>query len=170
MIEIKNTGRLVQGHVLDVKLKPFLRSLKDFDNRLYIKWNPKKNRSNGKWELWRLPKYKTPVFFTELNGKRIHTLEYRENMFENYIADVKFIDYSIISTLQKLDTAEIKDFNNYLDYADDKKYEKDLKRSKDDLAYNLKHHRKEFAYLYEDMRSGGNPLKFFMGTYKHFDK
>ena len=76
--EIAPVGKISQGHVLDVAKGPFERALKDYDPLLYVRWNPKKVRGHGCWEIRRKPEMKGVREVVEFQGMSFVVIEHCE--------------------------------------------------------------------------------------------
>jgi hypothetical protein len=61
-------GKLIEGHVLDVNKRGFERVLRDLDDRLYVRWNPRKIKGHGCWEIRRAPGVYTAIHQATYQG------------------------------------------------------------------------------------------------------
>lgn len=179
------TGGLCKGHVLDVSEKPFVQRLKDYDAQLYVKWNPKKLRGWGCWEIRRKPEEKTakysqrhellPTGFMkygvqgdvyEFNGFTIVYPKYHELDLINHVLDVAFLNYSVIDKLKKMDMwnqknmgYKGKNFNKEAEYLEAKHLDKIEDEALKELDYGMKQHKAEIRDFKEYVASGNNPYK-----------
>lgn len=114
---------MITGHVLDCSVRSITRALNDIDQRLYVKWNPKKLKGWGLWEIRFRPEFKvakasqnprelpngmkTPAVqgdIYEMDGYTISVPKYHENNLDNHIMDVPFLNYLAIEKLKSMDT------------------------------------------------------------------
>jgi hypothetical protein len=66
VISVGPVGSVSIGHVLDCNKKAFEAALTAYDPLLYVKWNPKKMRGHGVWEIRRKPEFYSAVDVAEL--------------------------------------------------------------------------------------------------------
>ena len=156
------TGRLSQGHVLDVAIKPFTRALQDLDKQLYVKWNPKKRQGWGCWEIRRKPSHLSLVDLFEFDGFAIIKLGYQENNFVNHIKDCEFLNYDLIRYLKTIDTwAEGRpaDWAQRLEQREAEYNAKVRKEAAENTAYMGKQYKTQIRAFKEFVLSGGNPAE-----------
>lgn len=180
----KGLGRVVQGHVLDCNKQWIERALKQYDDQLYLKWNPYKTLdANGKativppegeywqgfgagcWELRRRPNSKTAVPKWELGDCILFDLDYVETDVENHIKDFPYLNYSILGWVKSNDCWAVKDWVSDLEYREDESYNRELDRNQSDLKYHIKHERRAMRDFQNELKSGKNPLQFLGGCW-----
>ena len=166
MVLVGPTGTVVKGHVLDVNYKAFDRALKLYDPQLYLKWNPKKCRKYGCWEIRRKPDEKTlkPADVYQFEGYTISWPKYHEMSMVNHVLDAAFLNYSILGKLKAMDMwthketgYKGKDLTKTLDYKEAKYLDKIEDQSLAELKYNLKQIRSELGGYKDFIAHGGNP-------------
>jgi hypothetical protein len=159
-------GNVVRGHVLDVNPKGFLKALKHYDPKLYIRWNPHKNKGYGLWEVRREPNHKTAVPFTEWGDSIIFKLEYVEQDLVHHVLDVPFLNYDVINRIKAMDTwADGQDFVKNMDYLEAKEQERLEAKRREERRYMIRHNKRAFADLQERVLAGENPFQYFLGRY-----
>lgn len=164
MIFLGAVGKLSKGHVLDVRKAPFERALKDYDPQLYVKWNPKKLRGWGCWEIRRKPLAKRPVGIYALEGYSIIRCEYVENDVENHVLDMAFMNYDQIRKIHSLDTWNKNHWIHQIDYLENKKNKETKAKALDELKYNIKQHKSAFREFSDLVNSGVNPAEVVTAT------
>lgn len=164
---LRNLGKSVQGHVLDVNRKHFNRALSNFDSNLYTKWNPNKNKGNGLWEIRMKPLRSITIYEGEFQGAKLFRVEPVEHPVINHILDVPFLNYSVISRLREMDAWENKTMIEDGDALAEKFRNQERARNKEELRYQIRHHKKYFETLQDEMRSGRNPIGLLTGRYRH---
>lgn len=163
-VVVKNLGKLVEGHVLDVNRKQFELELKRIESRLYLKWNPEKQRGYGCWEIRIKPTKLTPVYQCSYRGSKIFTLEPIENSLVHHILDVPFLNYQVLNKLREMDTQGNTSWVDNMDYEaerEDIKYRAKVTSIHRDM---IRSNRKYFKQLQEAMLSGYNPFSLFNGV------
>jgi hypothetical protein len=158
---VSNIGSIIEGHVLDVNKKHLESALKNYDNQLYLKWNPKKKNGFGMWEVRRRPNAKTAVYKTDLGKSKIFELEYVEIDFVHHVLDVDYLNYNVLTRIKEMDAWNSPDLIKDQDYAAEKKIIAEENSVSDELRYLIKQNRKYFGELQEAVRSGYNPAWFF---------
>lgn len=160
MILVSPVGKLVRGHVLDVAQAPLEKKLKDYDAKLYLKWNSKKLKGNGVWELRRRPDMKEVVDIIEYQGASFVKIDWHENNFVSHVLDVPYLNYDLLTRLKEMDTWNkgIQAHNvaaqaeRNLDY-----HEAQLKeKHRQEMVYQAKQYKKEFKDLREHLLNGGD--------------
>lgn len=164
-IEVGPIGRLSTGHVLDVNKKGFEEALRMHDPQLYVKWNPKKLRGWGCWEIRRRPNFKVPVDYSVTHsGDTIFRMEYKENNLLHHVLDCAFLNYDQIRKIKEIDTWTNADhFVHDLDYKERKQQEEVQAKAKKELAYAIKQNKKVFEAFRELVQSGHNPARIVLG-------
>lgn len=158
---VRNLGRVVEGHVLDVNKKQFEKELKRIEERLYLKWNPVKNKGFGCWEIRIKPTKLTPVYQGSFKGSRVFTLESVENQQIHHILDVGILNYRILSRLREMDTQGKMLWIDNMDYEaerEESRYQAKVDQVRKDM---IRDNRKYFKDLQEYVKSGYNPAWFF---------
>lgn len=159
------TGKIVIGSVEDCNKRTLERLLKNFDPQLYLKWNPEKNSGIGLWELRRRPNNKTAVPRWQVGNSIVFDLQYVESDWVHHVLDLPCLYYGVLDKLKAMDTWNSKDWVSDLEYAEDKDYEKELQRNKEELRYNIKQNKRAMKDFYEHFRSGRNPADFLVGDW-----
>lgn len=155
------TGSIVRGHVLDCAVAPLERKLRELDSQLYLRWNPKKLKRWGCWEIRRLPNQKTLKDVVVHGGNTLVVVDYVENNFENHILDVAYLNYDVITRLKKMDTwAGSERGRNFLDQMDSvaaSVEEKTKEAALKERRYELKQQKTMVRDLMDYTLSGGDP-------------
>jgi hypothetical protein len=151
------TGKIVKGHVLDVNKAALERKLQDYDNLLYVKWNPNKRSGHGCWEVRRRPTEKTAMDKGTFGGVHFIALEDFELDIVHHVLDVPFLNYDAVAKVKSMDTWGTKDWVSELDYKRSKYEENIQAKAKDDLRYSAKEYKKEIREFRELLLSGMNP-------------
>ncbi len=162
------TGKAIEGHVLDCAKRPFLEALRLYDPLLYVKWNPKKCRGWGCWEVRRRPEEKTirPEDVTVWRGNTIVCPKYHENNLTHHVLDIPYLNYRVLEKLKSMDMWEQKDMgykaknlNSVIEYNEAKFDEKTEDKALSELKYNLKQQKSQIRWLKDYVNSGGNPYR-----------
>lgn len=157
------SGRLIEGHVLDCAKRPLEEALHLYDSNLYVKWNPRKLKGWGCWEVRRSPEEKVVIETIPFKGVTYTSIGYKEIDIIHHVMDVPYLNYLILEKLKKMDTWQ--EFNKGagwaadLDYKEAKKQEEIVDKSEAEKAYNLKQHRSQIKDLMDYVNSGGNPAR-----------
>lgn len=151
--------------MLDVNKKAFTEVLQRYDKQLYVRWNPKKLRGWGCWEIRRRPEFKSPVDYTPTgDGNYIVRMEYKEIDVLHHVLDCAFLNYDQIRKIKEMDTWNNKDhFVHDLEYKERVQMQKVQDRADAELDYAFKHYKKEFDDFREMVRSGKNPGRIVLG-------
>lgn len=152
-------GKLIKGHVLDVSLKPFQRALRDYDPQLYVRWNPKKLRGHGCWEIRRKPTLKTSVFMGEHAGISYYKLMQVEYNDVHHILDCAFLNYDQLRKLQQMDTWGKGNFAENYEKREAEYIAAQKQKAREHLKYALKQNGTALRDLYEMVRSGISPAQ-----------
>lgn len=160
------TGNIIQGSVLDIDKRYFERKLKEYEPRLYLKWNPKKNRGFGVWEIRIRPTKKTAIYQCDYQGSKIFTLEYVESDYTHHILDVPVLNMRVFTRLREMDHWENKTLADDLDYLSEKALIKAELEEDENRRRYIRENKKYFREMYEATRSGINPFSLFFGRYK----
>lgn len=174
-ISVKNEGRLITGHVLDVAKAPLEEALQRYDTQLYLKWNSKKT----KWELRRRPEFKsvrvgryldTPkkgrVFFPgdvyEFDGFTLAVPKYHETSAD-CIKTLDRLDYSLVEWVAKQDLWQYgfkgKEFARESEYQEAKYEEKIDEESYAEKVYGFKQMRTQIQDFKQYIADGNNPYR-----------
>lgn len=160
-ISLGPTGNIIQGHVLDCSKVPLERKLRELDSQLYIKWNPRKLKGYGVWEIRRRPELKTAKDFAIYKGDCYTLVDYVENDFENHILDVPFLNYGVITKLHSMDTWSVSRngevFGDVMESRAKSAQEKIDENAKSERRYELKQQRNMIRDLMNYTLSGGDP-------------
>lgn len=158
-------GKIVQGHVLDANVKEVEKALKAYDSKLYVKWNPKKNKGQGTWEIRREPEKKRLVRICE----GFVELKYVENNMAHHVLDACPLDYRVLKQIKEMDVwAQSyygKNFGKDFESEESDYRETEQARIREDMLYNLRQHRKEWKDFQEYVLSGGNPAHILSGRW-----
>lgn len=173
-------SNLVSGHVLDVSKKPLESALRRYDPQLYLKWNPKKRKGLGIWELRRKPEMKSalagrsidtptkglvyvPGDIFDMGDYTISVPKYNENHTENHVKDFEYLTYDILAWVSKHDGWQYgfrgKDLTHESDYREGKYLDKIDDDAQAERSYMIKQHRTEFNDFREYVLSGGDPYR-----------
>lgn len=179
-IQTNNNSRLIQGHVLDVSQKPLEETLRRYDPLLYTKWNPKKNRGRGCWELRRRPEFKSvlagryvdsptrgrvfiPGDVFEFDGYTLCVPKYNENSFENHVKDFARLSYEMVAWVAAHDLWQYghkgKHTSSEAEYREAKYLEKVDEDADAERQYMIKQHKTQFQDFAAYINEGGNPAR-----------
>lgn len=161
-ISVAPTGRLTQGHVLDVSRRAFDRALRDYDHLLYTKWNPKKLNGWGAWEIRRRPETKCVVDIHEWQGNTIVELGYRELDIVSNVLTCAFLNYDQLRKIQEMDifaAGGAKGFAERLEAKEAAHRAEQMRKAKESSQYVAKQHKKEIREFKELLASGMNPAR-----------
>lgn len=154
------TGKIIQGTVLDVSLKPFERTLRDYDSQLYVVWNPNKLKGHGCWELRRRPEKKVITEVVDCGNYSIARLEYKENNFINHVLDAAYLNYDMLNKIKKMDMWTNKDhFMHNLEAGEAERQQAIKDKAKAELKYALRYNRKGLREMMDLVNSGVNPAE-----------
>lgn len=162
------TGKLIQGNVLDVAIKPFERALKNYDSQLYVKWNPKKLKGWGCWEIRRLPNTKEVCEVFEWEGNTYSRIDYREIDIVNHVLDCAYLNYDQVRKIKSMDVwakCNINDMSQAHKFGDmlelkEKEHEIKVKKAaRDEMLYQAKQHKAQIQGFRELLLSGLNPAE-----------
>jgi len=164
LIKVGPTGTVSRGNVLDVSRRQFERALRDLDPLLYTKWNPKKLKGWGCWEIRRRPAVNSVQDVSELDGRLYLQLGPVENDLINHVLDCAFLNYDQIRKLKAMDTWQMGDsaeeggrkWLDALEQAERDAAKKSHDNAKASMSYAIKHHRKELRYLQDAVAGGFN--------------
>ncbi len=155
------TGSIVQGHVLDCGRVPLERKMREIEPRLYLKWNPKKLKKWGLWEVRMRPEEKCVKDFAKVGDTAYLVIDYVEDNFTNHIMDVPFLNYDLVEKLKQMDTWQHSyRGQNYLAQMDSNETtykEKTEAKVKAERKYELKQQKSAIRDLMNYTLSGGDP-------------
>lgn len=169
MIHVGATGRLVQGDVLDSNKEHLERALKAYDPQLYLRWNVKKRKGLGVWELRRRPNEKTATLQGYLpNGQPVLYLDYKEVDIENHVKDVPILGYDLVEWVKRCDQWAAMNYeegqhqrvDSWLDQMDagyDRFLSKTETTNQAEAVYGLKQERGMIRDYKDAILSGTNP-------------
>lgn len=160
---VGTTGNLITGHVLDCNKTNIEQQLKRYDEQLYIKWNSRKLKGWGCWELRRRPEKKTVKEVVIFGGNTIVNLDYIENGFVSHLLDLPFLNYSLIEKVRKMDTW-MKSYygKNWVNTYESKLDENEVKtkqKATDEMRYNFKQMKTQIKDFREYILSGNDPYR-----------
>ena len=153
-------GSVSKGHVLDVNQKLFNQALKDYDSQLYTKWNPKKIKGHGCWEIRRRPNLKDVTHVLEFEGNTIQYIDYVEFDMVSHVLDCAFLNYDQLRKIKEMDTFSEGQAAGYADRLESREKshrEAHDAASRERLRYAGKHYRREMKDFKEMIRGGLNP-------------
>lgn len=150
-------GTLLVGSVQDCDKKALERALQDYDKQLYIKWNPKKRRGLGCWEIRRRPDQKEMVFKTDFNGIKIFSYEYVELDLVNHVLDVPVLSRDVLGKIKSMDAWTDKNFVANLDYRHAEAKAEAGRKARAELTYEIRQHKREWRDFAAFVAEGGNP-------------
>lgn len=159
-IKLTPTGKLVQGSLFDCNKKRLERMLKDYDKQLYLKWNPKKNKGWGCWELRRRPNQKTLITH-DCGDFVIHKVAYKENDLVHHVLDLEYLSYSVLDRLREMDAWENKRLIADGDYEAERRQDREYDKYVEDRRHAIRQDKKYWKEYLELVRSGYNPAWFF---------
>lgn len=163
LISMAPTGKIITGHVLDVAKKPLEEKLKDYDKNLYLKWNPKKLRGHGCWEVRRRPEMKQVVDIVPLpdGSGEIVKIDYHELDIINHVMDVAFLNYDILNKLKAMDTWNTNRnyFVDQLESRERENVEKKRQAARERMRLHAREYKREIRDFKEMLLSGLNPAE-----------
>jgi hypothetical protein len=151
------TGRLSQGHVLDVSKKPFERALRDYDPQLYVRWNPKKLKGWGCWEIRRRPEKNNVIEIVPFGGNTYVHIGPVELDIVNHTLDLAFMNYSVLNKLKSMDTWKNPNWAKDLERAEAEHREKVIERDRQNLKYMVQEEKSAIRDIKQAILSGANP-------------
>lgn len=151
------TGSVVKGHVLDVSVKPFEQALKDYDPLLYVKWQPKKLKGWGCWQIRRKNPNLEPMEVVNYKGMSIIRLAHDEIDMNNLILEVAFLNYSQLNKIKEMDTWNKSHMVHHIDYLEQKGKEERQLKAAEDMRHAAKEYKREIRDFKEMVLSGHNP-------------
>lgn len=159
-IELGPVGRVAEGHVLDCNKKSFERALQNYDPMLYIRWNPKKLRGHGCWEIRRRPEFNSALDVTEFGEAVIVKVGPREIDLVHHVMDCAFLNYDQLRKLKEIDTWQYGTSTQYQDLVERKTRDrKELEQSQGMQRRReaIRTFRKQINEFREYILNGGNP-------------
>lgn len=159
-------GKLITGSVLDCNKDSLERELKFYDSQLYLKWNPRKRKGYGQWEVRRKPDRCINVYQGMLGSAKLFTVEYKEIDIVHHVLDLPYLSRNTLGKIKQMDT-----WGKGVDYTKDLEYKEALYRQKeekaalDELKYNVQQHKKEWRDFAQFVSEGGNPGQVLAGTW-----
>lgn len=156
-------GNVIIGHVLDCNRAPIELALKRYDSELYIKWNPLKKDGIGCWEVRRRPTLLRTEFQGHFEDGELHVLDRFENDFVHHILDVDRLDWRLPETIKAMDTWVHKDWASHIDYEGERWLEREDKKIREDMKYNIRQYSREFKDFAELVAQGMNPGRVLSG-------
>lgn len=150
-------GRLVVGSVLDCNKDALERSLKFYDNQLYIKWNPKKRGGLGVWEIRRRPNEMTQVYQGNWRGHDLYTMEWKELDIVHHVLDVPVLKYNVLTRIKEMDVWGKKSWVDSSDYEAERERANIEKGARAELKYAIQQHKQEWRDFARLVSEGHNP-------------
>ncbi len=171
MIQVGPTGQITQGHVLDVSRRAFERALRDYDSLLYVKWNPKKLRGWGCWEIRRRPEKYVVLESVTFEGNTYTKVGPKELDIISNVLDCAFLNYDQLRKIKSMDTWKKdgsygKDFVRNMEAREEAFKEGVKKKDKEDLAYAARQNKTAIRDFKDMIQSGLNPAQIA----DHWDK
>lgn len=160
MISVGPVGSVSQGHVLDCNRKSFEKALQAYDPQLYIKWNPKKMRGHGCWEIRRKPEFYSAVDVGELPDCYIVKLGHHEVEIIHCIMDCAFLNYDQLRKLQEMDTWRYGDAKTYQDLVEQRTLDRqasEIERGRKRRAEAAREFKAQIRAMKDYILGGGNP-------------
>lgn len=151
------TGQLISGHVLDTNKPAIEQALKDYDGQLYVKWNPRKMRGWGCWEIRRRPIKKSIADYAIYNNNAYIKVDYVELDLVNHVLDLPYLNFLAVEKIQKMDAWKSKDWAHQLERTEQEQVSAMEDKIREDRAYAAKQHKREINEFKELLRSGFNP-------------
>lgn len=152
-------GNVSRGHVLDCSVEGITRALKDHDKQLYVKWNPKKLKGYGCWEVRRHPNFKTIRDVAVIGDSYFLQMDYVENNLVHHVLDCAFLNYDAVRYVKFIDTTNEKHLIHDLEYNEKTYNDKIQDAANKEMQYNLKQMRSLGGQLKEMVASGLNPAR-----------
>lgn len=152
-------GKVIRGHVLDCSVTGITRALKDYDPQLYVKWNPKKIRGHGCWEIRRIPNNKTIADAAEFQGNWIIKVDYVENDIINHVLDCAYLNYDAVRKVKEMDCWKSDHWIHRLDQDEEERRTNALEKAKNELRYNSKQIKPLMKAFKDMIGSGLNPAQ-----------
>lgn len=147
-------GKLIAGHVLDVNKRKFTEALQHYDRELYVKWNPRKIRGHGCWEIRRRPSKKTLLYKGTHKGMSFYVPTLVEYNDIHHVLDCAFLNYDAIRKLKEMDTWNTKNFSITLEQREAEARAKIQAKVAEEMKYRIKQDKSMAQDLYEAVRSG----------------
>lgn len=164
------TGKLIRGHVLDANERAFSEALKFYDPQLYVRWNPKKMRNWGCWEIRRRPNKKTAVYQGSHEGVAYLKVMPIEFDAVHHVLDCAFLNYDAIRKIKEMDMFIQIDKSGFKSLEDVLAGREEIHRARlretarAELKYALKQNRTAAREFYEAVRSGIHPAQVLLST------
>jgi len=162
-IFIAPMGKYIIGNTLDCNKKMLERALQFYDKQLYLQWNPKKRGGWGKWEIRRRPDVYTKVYQGEWQGASLYTSELRELDLVNHVLDLDVLHMDALGKIKRMDTWKNKNFATDLEKFEAEHRQKMESKAREDLAYDIKQHKREWREFAQLVSSGMNPAAAWKG-------
>lgn len=153
-------GALIKGHVLDVNERRFNEALRFHDKALYTRWNPRKLRGHGCWEIRRRPEFNSALDIAEYEGKLIFVVGPKEYDMVHHVMDCAFLNYDQIRKLKEIDTWQYGNSSKYQDEVERRtrdRREREYQNMLKERADMVRHYKQEIRSFREMVRDGGNP-------------
>ena len=161
-VQMAPMGKLIQGHVLDVAKAPLERALKDHDSQLYVKWNSKKLKGHGVWEIRRRPATKSVVDIVPApGGGEIVVIDWEELDIINHVMDLPYLNYLAVTKIKAMDTWA-GNRNYWADQLESKEaahVAEGRERAKQEMRLKAREYKKEIRDFKEMILSGLNPAE-----------
>lgn len=157
------TGNVIKGHVLDVAIKPFVKTLRFTlqDPYLYVKWNPEKYMGWGCWEIRRRPEFNSALDVTEFDGNLIFQVGPKENDLVHHVLDCAFLNYDAIRKLKEMDTWQYgergADWQDEVERQTRTRREREREAAQNEMRAMTNYFRREIRQFKEMIKDGVNP-------------
>lgn len=159
-VRVGPVGRISKGNVLDCNPKSFERALKNYDPQLYIRWNPKKLKGHGCWEIRRRPEFNSTLDVAELGEHPVLLIGPYEIDLVHHVMDCAFLNYDQLRKLKEMDTRQYGDAKQWQDLVARKTEERrELEKSQGMQRRReaIRTFRKQINAFREYILNGGNP-------------
>jgi hypothetical protein len=153
------TGKLIEGHVLDVNKSRFEETLKFYDPRLYVRWNPRKLHGWGCWEIRRHPSKKTVVYQGTHEGVAYSSLMSVEIDHVHHVLDAAFLNYDALRKLKEMDVWENPEFITDMDYREEQYALEQREKAKKEMEAQARDNATGLREFVESIRSGVDPSR-----------
>jgi hypothetical protein len=160
-ITVGPVGKISVGHVLDCNKDRFEEALRNYDPMLYVRWNPKKMRGHGCWEIRRRPEFNCALDIAELDETTaLVKVGPREIDIVHHVLDCAFLNYDQIRKLKEMDTRQYGDVNQWQELVARKTQERqDLEWSQGMKRRSeaIRTFRRQINEFRQYILNGGNP-------------
>ncbi len=161
MIKVGPVGKVSVGHVLDCNKERFEKALQAYDPMLYVRWNPKKMKGHGCWEIRRRPEFNCALDVAELDEKTaLVKVGPREIDVVHHVLDCAFLNYDQLRKIKEMDTYQYGDAKQWQELVERKgrdKKELEASQGMQRRREAIRTFRKQINAFREYILNGGNP-------------